>query len=105
MSIEQYLVPIDHSHSHKDHRANICFGCAYPIAKCPWLRADKPVPGWTAKKSIVRFTRTKNGRAERYSQETYHITACPLFKDYPPERRKKQDGTDRGCNTLRTFYE
>lgn len=31
-------------------KTNICFDCAYPISKCPWLHKGEPVEGWTAKK-------------------------------------------------------
>lgn len=105
MSVEQYLIPIEHGYTHTDRKMNICADCAYPIPKCSWLHEGKPVSGWRAEKSVVRFARGKNGKVERYPRETWHITGCPLFKAYPPERAQKQDGTDRGYNTLRTFYE
>ena len=41
--LEQYLVPI------RRYSANPCMDCC-PISQCPWLREEKPVPGWTAKK-------------------------------------------------------
>lgn len=65
MSIEQYLAPVT------GRRSNICFDCAYPIAKCRWLHEGEPVPGWTAKKVLLQ------------GNQTYHITACPLFKPDP----------------------
>lgn len=105
MSIEKHLVPVE-------HRANICFDCDRACGGCSWSEWDpetkrprfKPVPGWTAKKSIVRNTATKNGKSKRVPQETYHITACPLFKPDPLGRTEQQDGTDKEYNELRTFY-
>lgn len=100
MSIEQYLVPIDHSYAHRDRGANICFDCDRACGGCSWSEVDletkrtrfEPVPGWTAKKVLL------------HGDQTYHITACPLFKPDPLGRTEQQDGTDRECNELRTFY-
>ena len=60
-----------------DSGANICFDCqnAVPSKKrgtgCPWSRAFKPVPGWTATPCVI----------DRGGIETYRITACPQFKE------------------------
>ncbi len=43
--LEQYLVPI------RRYSANPCMDCCCPINQCPWLREEKPVPGWTAKRN------------------------------------------------------
>ena len=56
--------------------ANICFDCknSVPDGKghgCPWSRNFEPVPSWTAEP-------TKVG-AGKYANDTYRITACPLF--------------------------
>lgn len=98
MSLEQYLVAID-------HKANICFDCDRACGGCPWSEIDPetekprfaPVPGWTAEKAILRFGKNR-------FEETYNITACPLFTQDPLGRTEQQDGTDRGYNELRTFY-
>lgn len=77
MSIEQYLVKWGST-------ANICFDCQRACGQCPWSAHDPatgellflPVAGWSAKKS------EKNGN------DTYHITACPLF--IPDEPRETE---------------
>ena len=77
MSIDQYLVPWGAT-------ANICFDCQLACGRCSWSGRDpttwellfEPVPGWTAKKS------------RKSHNDTYHITACPLF--IPDEPRETE---------------
>lgn len=79
MSIEQYLAPAA-------PRANPCIDCACPIRRCPWLHADKPVPGWTAARVSIRLA-VDHGRP--HWVETYRITACPLFRPAPPRKSSR----------------
>lgn len=57
--LEQYLVPI------RRYSANPCMDCCCPISQCPWLREEKPVPGWTAKKRTFVVGRYQGGDSER----------------------------------------
>ncbi|MFR8529756.1 MAG: hypothetical protein ACLVDB_00685 [Anaeromassilibacillus sp.] len=63
--LEQYLVPI------RRYSAN-------PISQCPWLREEKPVPGWTAKKRTFVVGRNLGG--VKHWVTTYAIESCPNFK-------------------------
>lgn len=64
---------------------NICFDCKNSVPDdrghgCPWSRKFEPVEGWTAKKVKQCIG---NGKYD----ETYHITACPMFdRDRPAQR-------------------
>ena len=93
MSLEQYLVPAE-------RKSNICWDCAYPISKCPWMHKGEPVIGWTAKKTKLRLGTDKHGK--NVFNDTYHITGCTLYAPYPNERYKL-DRTD-DTNTGWTFY-
>ena len=69
-------------------QANICFSCANACGGCSWTGTDEkgrlrwePVPGWTAKKVIMRLGNHK-------TTETYHITACPLYCKEEQKERK-----------------
>lgn len=55
--LEQYLVPI------RRYSANPCMDCCCPISQCPWLREEKPVPGWTAKKRTFVVGRNLGGES------------------------------------------
>ena len=68
--LEQYLVPI------RRYSANPCMDCCCPIRQCPWLREEKPVPGWTAKKRTFVVGRNRGGRKTWVT--TYAIESCPL---------------------------
>lgn len=78
MALSDYLVPVN-------ARTNICFDCQNACGSCPWTAVNpktdeirfEPVPGWTAEK--VRLLVGGCG-TKKYFTETYHITACPLFK-------------------------
>ena len=59
--LEQYLVPI------RRYSAN-------PISQCPWLREEKPVPGWTA------FVVGRCQGGVKHWVTTYAIESCPNFK-------------------------
>lgn len=52
----------------------LCWDCQRAVGGCPWSTMGKPVEGWTAQK-----TKIPNGCSDEYT-ESYHITACPLFK-------------------------
>ena len=68
--LEQYLVPT------RRYSANPCMDCCCPISQCPWLREEKPVPGWTAKKRTFIVGRNRSGRKTWVT--TYAIESCPL---------------------------
>lgn len=63
---------------------NICFDCQRACGDCSWSEIDQktrkprfePVPGWTAE--VVHYPAWMNGNKAKY-EETYHITACPLY--------------------------
>lgn len=65
-------------------QANICFNCQRACGDCPWSEIDpetdkprfQPVPGWTAKRVILRMN-VRKGSSEFV--DTYSITACPMF--------------------------
>ncbi len=88
MALEDYLVPIQ-------NKTNICFDCENACGGCPWTATDpvtrklrfEPVPGWTAKK--VRLT-VGNYGSKKNIVETYHITACPLFKRDKERKKTKK---------------
>lgn len=87
--------------------ANICFDCERACGGCSWTEVDpetgklrwEPVPGWTAEPTVLKIGSNQTGL--RY-QETYHITACPLF-DRSPKRKSNplpntnRDGDPRYC--------
>ena len=60
---------------------NICIECANACGGCSWTEVDEetgrvkfvPVPGWTA--TAVSYFGARNR-----GLTTYHITACPLFR-------------------------
>lgn len=68
--LEQYLVPI------RRYSANPCMDCCCPINQCPWLREEKPVPVWTAKKRTFVVGRCQGG--VKHWVTTYAIESCPL---------------------------
>ena len=61
-------------------KTNICIDCKKACGGCSWTAVDpetdelkfEPVPGWEAKKAFYMNCGVP--------QETYHITACPLFE-------------------------
>ena len=73
---------------------NICFDCNNACGGCSWTAVDpktkkirfKPVPGWTAKKVLLNVGTYGNNK--RAIIETYHITACPQFKN---DKRKPKE--------------
>lgn len=67
MSLEEYLVPVS--------GPNICFDCERACGGCPWSAGFRPIPGWTARKRMLRVGTT---RGRPVYVETYHITDCPL---------------------------
>lgn len=76
-------------------KTNICFDCKKACGGCSWSELDpvtgkprfEPVPGWTAKPARL-FYWGGNG-TKRCFDETYEITACPLFE---PDIREVNDG-------------
>ena len=81
----------DSKTGHKGSRANICFTCENACGRCPWSSSNpetgkpnfEPVPGWTAEVVKLMSGTTKNGK--HIFVDTYHITACPLYK---PSRKR-----------------
>lgn len=59
--------------------ANICFDCERACGGCSWSQDFTPVPGWTA-------TPVYREAAHEGYQETYQITACPLFERSAPRK-------------------
>jgi hypothetical protein len=80
MALADYLVPIQ-------SKANICFDCQKACGRCLWSAKFEPVPGWTAKKTILQVGENRTGKV---FHETYHITDCPEFE--PDEKRKNISG-------------
>lgn len=76
-------------------KTNICFDCKKACGGCSWSELDpvtgkprfEPVPGWTAKPARLLYW-VDNGTRKRYD-DTYEITACPLFE---PDIREVNDG-------------
>ena len=83
MALADYLVPVG-------KRTNICFDCQKACGGCSWSEIDpatkkprfEPVPGWTAKKVMLK---TGTTGSKSIWVENYHITACPEFV---PDRGK-----------------
>lgn len=63
-------------------KTNICFSCQKACGKCSWSRNFTPVPGWTAKKVMLKVSNYYKKRII----ETYHITACPEYVPDPPRK-------------------
>ena len=90
MALEDYLVPYN-------ARTNICFDCQNACGGCSWTAVDpktekikfEPVPGWTAKE--VSLIVGCYGHNKRTIVNTYHITACPQFKN---DKRKRSESND-----------
>lgn len=79
--------------------SNICIDCKKSVGLCPWSEIDPatkkprfaPVPGWTATPTKLKMYK---GRMD----QSYDITACPLFE---PDRRDKRGvwtGVCERCN-------
>lgn len=84
--LEQYLVPI------RRYSANPCMDCCCPINQCPWLREEKPVPGWTATKRTFVVGRYQGGR--NHWTDTYVIEECPLFVRAKKRKTSKAELTE-----------
>ena len=85
--LEDCFVPVGRT-------TNICFDCENACGGCPWSHSAQPVPGWTAKKTVIRSSTTHNRRSEYYTIDTYHITACPMFVRTPDRKTDKAELTD-----------
>lgn len=74
---------------------NICAVCQRNIAECVWLTsgAKTPVPGWTAEPSCVESYHDNN---------TYHITACPLY--IPPAKKRMEPEPQPPHKTRKTSF-
>lgn len=94
--LNKYLVPVEKYRK----QANICFNCQRACGDCPWSEIDpetdkprfQPVPGWTAKRVILRMN-VRKGSAEFV--ETYSITSCPMFIP-DSSRRIKRESAKKG---------
>lgn len=94
--LNKYLVPVEKYRK----QANICFNCQRACGDCSWSEIDpetdkprfQPVPGWTAKRVILRMN-VRKGSAEFV--ETYSVTDCPMF--IPDSRRStKKEAAKNG---------
>ena len=54
-----------------DH--TLCWDCAKATSpECPWAESGKPVEGWRAKKTKLRFSGEES--------DSYRVFSCPLFE-------------------------
>lgn len=81
MALEDYLTPIKFSGPH------LCGICQRNIADCPWMHSGKPVPGWTARKTVITWNAPH--------KNSYHVTACPLYIAPSEERLEEQVRQER----------
>ena len=91
MSLADYLVPINNSNI-------LCFNCQKACGKCSWSSRFEPVPGWTAKK---RMLKVGHGREGKRFVETYHITACPEHVPDKPRKSEPYEVTDEQWAVMR----
>ena len=54
-------------------RTQLCWSCRKAVGGCSWSRYFEPVPGWTARPTLVDVS---NGGVE-----SFEITACPEFEE------------------------
>lgn len=80
MALEDYLVAVKSG-------PHLCSVCQYSIAACPWLHDHKPVPGWTARKTVITANKTH--------RKSFHITACPMYIPPPAARLEAQREEER----------
>ena len=73
-------------------KANIFFNCKKACGDCSWSEKFEPVPGWTAKKVMLK-TGT-SGKKPRWV-ETYYITACPEFETDQPRKTSNLEMSDK----------
>ena len=50
----------------------LCWDCKKANGSCSWSRSLKPVPGWTAVSTIIRYADT--------CDSSYCVTECPQFE-------------------------
>lgn len=50
----------------------LCWECKKSIGHCNWSRYLKPVPGWTATSTTIRYSNT--------CDESYCVVACPEYE-------------------------
>lgn len=81
MALEDYIVPGAAKGPH------LCGVCQRNIADCPWMHKGKPVPSWTARKTVI------TGNAAH--RNSYHVTACPLYIPPPAARLEAQREEER----------
>lgn len=62
-------------------KGNPCQICGYPIERCPWLMAGRPVPGWVAVEDRMKIGEAPDGKT--LYVETYAIESCPLYVRMP----------------------
>ena len=56
----------------KRHEHSLCWDCSRASKNgCPWAAEGKPVDGWRARKTTIRFSGEKT--------DSYHVWSCPLF--------------------------
>ena len=75
-----------------------CWDCQRAVVGCPWSTMARPIEGWTAVK-----TKIPNGCGSEFT-ESYHITACPLFKRDERGRNKIAPGQKISTMKLAEFF-
>ena len=56
----------------KRHEHTLCWDCSHATDnKCPWATSERPVPGWRARPTTIRFASEKT--------DSFHVYYCPLF--------------------------
>ena len=84
----------------------LCLKCKFctgrPLSDgtlCPWVQKFAPVPGWTAKPTIVETYKLKDG--SKMTTESYTVSKCPL---YAPDANTEAASFSRAeaCQILNT---
>lgn len=104
--LNKYLVPVEKYRK----QANICFNCQRACGDCPWSEIDpetdkprfQPVPGWTAKRVILRMNVRKGSALTQSTvlknllRHTASLPALCLFRIQAEESRGNLRRKDSG---------
>ena len=55
----------------------LCWRCKRDGRTCPWMAAEKPVPGWDATQTKIQHKR----RGKIRETESFFVYRCPLFEE------------------------